>query len=143
MMKTTLSAAATIAATLLSTTAPAHAETTTLKLSHFFPTSIFLHTEFVQTWMDEIEACTNGDITFEVHAAGSALGDPNRQLDQARAGVVDVAIGHTGFPRGRFPRSSLIELPFLARSATANSLRSGALPTPTSSRSIPGSRSWA
>lgn len=115
----------TIAALALATTAltsvPAQAQDITLKLSHFFPTSIFLQTEFVDKWAENLSACTDGKVAVEVHGAGSALGDPNRQFDQARAGVVDVAFGHTGFPRGRFPRSSLIELPFVTGSSNANS----------------------
>lgn len=102
-------------------TAPTKAQEMTLKLSHFFPTSIFLHTEFIAKWAENLKECTGGKVDVEVHGAGSALGDPNRQFDQARAGVVDVAFGHTGFPRGRFPRSSIIEFPFLTGSANANS----------------------
>lgn len=117
----TKSAIAAAMAVTVGAVAPAQAEDVRLKLSHFFPTSIQLHTDFVQVWIDELAQCTGGEVTTEVHAAGSALGDANRQFDQARAGVVDIAVGHTGFPRGRFPRSSLIELPFLAKSGTANS----------------------
>ena len=119
IMKTRLTAA--LALGVCGISAPLHAENMTLKLSHFFPTTIFLHTEFIQKWSDNLTVCTDGKVNVEFHGAGSALGDPNRQFDQARAGVVDVAFGHTGFPRGRFPRSSIIELPFLTGSANANS----------------------
>lgn len=100
---------------------PGSAQEITLKLSHFFPSTIFLHTKFIAKWADDLKACTNGKVNVEFHTAGSALGNIARQYDQANAGVVDVAFGHAGFPLGRFPRTSLIELPFVAGSANANS----------------------
>lgn len=93
-----------------------------LKLSHFVPTTIGLHTEFMEPWARRLEACSDDEVVVEIHPAGSALGGATQQLDQARAGVVDFAFGHTGFPAGRFPRSGLMELPFLVPSATAGSL---------------------
>lgn len=93
----------------------------TLKMSHFVPTAIGLHTQFMEPWARDLESCSNGEVTVEIHPAGSALGNIAKQFDQARSGVVDVAFGHTGIPRGRFPRTSLIELPFLAKSANASS----------------------
>jgi len=93
-----------------------------LKLSHFVPTTIGLHTDFMEPWARRLEACSGGEVVVEIHAAGSALGGITQQLDQARAGVVDFSFGHTGFPAGRFPRSGLMELPFLVPSATAGSL---------------------
>lgn len=110
-----------LAAGLVAAAATAQAEIR-LKLSHFVPTTIGLHTDFLEPWARRLEACSGGEVVVEIHPAGSALGDINQQLDQARAGVVDFAFGHTGFPAGRFPRSGLVELPFLVPSATAGSL---------------------
>lgn len=93
-----------------------------LKMSHFVPTTIGLHTDFMEPWARELEACTNGEVSVEIHPAGSALGNIVQQFDQARAGVTDIAFGHTGFPAGRFPRSTLIELPFLVPDANAGSM---------------------
>lgn len=92
-----------------------------LKLSHFVPTAIGLHTEFMEPWARELEACTNGGVSVEIHPGGSAMGNIAKQFDQVRAGVVDIAFGHTGIPRGRFPRTSLIELPFVVKSSNASS----------------------
>lgn len=119
-MKYTLSAVA-LTAGLMMTGTSADAEIR-LKMSHFVPTTIGLHTDFMEPWARRLESCTGGEVVVEIHSAGSALGDVNNQLDQARAGVSDIAFGHTGFPAGRFPRSSLLELPFLVPSATAGSM---------------------
>lgn len=93
----------------------------TLKMSHFVPTTIGLHTQFMEPWARELESCSRGEVKIEIHPGGSALGNIARQYDQVHAGVTDIAFGHTGIPRGRFPRTSLIELPFMAKSANASS----------------------
>lgn len=117
-IRKTLAAALTLTAGFGAITASAE---TTLKMSHFVPTAIGLHTDFMEPWARELEDCSGGEVTVEIHPAGSALGNITKQYDQVRAGVTDIAFGHTGIPRGRFPRTSLIELPFMAKSANASS----------------------
>ncbi len=94
---------------------------TTLKVSHYLPAVHGIHTDFILPWTEDITACTNGEVQFEVFPAGSQLGNVARQQEQVMAGVVDVAFGLTGIPRGRFPRTSLIDIPFLTRDAGAAS----------------------
>ena len=52
-----------------------------------------------------------------LHAGNTAFGNINNQLDQVLAGVMDVALGLHGIPRGRFPRTGIIDMPFLTTSA--------------------------
>lgn len=94
---------------------------TTLKLSHYLPTAHGMHVDFIAPWMENVSKCSDGELKFEVFAAGSQLGNVTRQQEQVLAGVVDVALGLTGTPRGRFPRTSLIDMPFLTRDAGAAS----------------------
>lgn len=117
-LRTTIGATAALA--LWATAGAAQAQTV-LKLSHFTPTTIGLHTQFMEPWARQLEACTGGAVTVEIYPAGTALGNIANQFDQVRAGVVDVAFGHTGIPRGRFPRTSLVDLPFVTGSADATS----------------------
>ena len=90
---------------------------TTLKLSHFLPPVHGIHTDFLVPWTEAVTACTDGEVTFEIFPGGTQLGNVARQQEQVLAGVVDVAHGLTGIPRGRFPRTSLIDLPFLTDDA--------------------------
>ncbi len=94
---------------------------TTLRLSHFLPPVHGIHTDFIVPWTEAIEECTGGEVTFEVFPGGTQLGNVARQQEQVLAGVVDVAHGLTGIPRGRFPRTSLVDLPFLTDDAGAAS----------------------
>ena len=97
-----------------------HAEArTTLKISHFLPSVHGIHTDFIVPWTEQVSQCTNGEIEFEVFPAGTQLGNVARQQEQVMAGVVDIAHGLHGIPRGRFPRTSLIDIPFLTDDAGA------------------------
>ncbi|KKN22211.1 hypothetical protein LCGC14_0917510 [marine sediment metagenome] len=100
--------------------APLSAQTT-LKLSHFLPAVHGIHTDFIVPWTKQITECTGGEVQFEIYPGGTQLGNVAKQQEQVLAGVVDIAHGLNGIPRGRFPRTSLIELPFLTRDAGAAS----------------------
>ena len=93
----------------------------TLKLSHYLPPTHGLHTDFMEPWAREIEAKTQGAVSVQVSPGTSALGQAQNQLDQVRNGIVDVAFGICGLPRGRMARSTIIEMPFLVSRAGAGS----------------------
>ncbi|GGA27457.1 TRAP transporter substrate-binding protein [Neptunicoccus cionae] len=100
--------------------ATAQAETT-LKISHYLPAVHGLHKDFIKPWSEQITECTNGEVQFEIFPAGTQMGHVARQQEQVMAGVVDIAHGLHGIPRGRFPRTSLIDMPFLTDDAAAAS----------------------
>ncbi|WP_201496608.1 TRAP transporter substrate-binding protein [Rubrivivax sp. A210] len=93
----------------------------TLKVSHFVAPTHRLQSDLLLPWAKDIETRTQGAVTVQISAANSALGQAQNQLDQCLNGVVDVAYGLCGLPRGRMARSMLIELPFMAATAEAGS----------------------
>ncbi len=92
-----------------------------LKLSHYLPPAHGLHAEFMEPWAREVEAKTQGAVTIQVSPGTSALGQAQNQLDQVRNGIVDIAFGICGLPRGRMTRSTIVEMPMLVRKAEAGS----------------------
>jgi len=90
-----------------------------LKLSHYLPTSHGMHYDFMEPWARQLEERTGGAVKVEIFPAGTQLGNVAKQYDQVRAGVVDIAHGLHGIPSGRFPRTSIIDLPFITESADA------------------------
>lgn len=94
---------------------------TTLKLSHYLPPVHGIHTDFIVPWTEQVTQCTGGAVKFEIFPGGTQLGNVAKQQEQVLAGVVDIAHGLHGIPRGRFPRTSLIELPFMTDDAGAAS----------------------
>ncbi len=114
-MKTTLAAASLLA---LTAAAPALAETK-LTLSHYLPAVHGIHTDFIVPWTEQVTQCTGGEVTFDIFPGGTQKGNVAKQQEQVLAGVVDIAHGLSGIPRGRFNRTSLVEMPFLTRDAGA------------------------
>ena len=53
--------------------------------------------------------------------AARRLGGVGNQASQVRSGTVDIALGLRGAEGDKFPRTSIIELPFLVRDATSGS----------------------
>ena len=78
-----------------------------------------IHTDFIEPWTKQITECTGGEVTFEIFPGGTQKGNVAKQQEQVLAGVVDIAHGLSGIPRGRFNRTSLVEMPFLTRDAGA------------------------
>lgn len=93
----------------------------TLKLSHYLPPTHGLHTDFMEPWAREIEAKTQGAVAIQVSSGTTALGQAQNQLDQVRNGIVDIAFGICGLPRGRMTRSTIVEMPMLVTRAGAGS----------------------
>lgn len=93
-----------------------------LKMSLMFPPTHFIQTRAMEPWAKMIEQKTNGRVHFTIFSAGSALGDATKQFDQVRSGVVDVAVSIPAIPRGRHPRTTLMELPFTIKSSKAGTL---------------------
>ena len=79
-----------------------------LKISHYVPALHGLQTDFIEPWSKDIEKRTNGRVTFKIFAAASPLGKAENQLDQVQNGIVDIAFGLSGNPRGRLPRSIIV-----------------------------------
>lgn len=113
-MKTILTASA----LALIAAAPVMAETK-LTLSHYLPAVHGIHTDFIEPWTRQVSACTDGEVTFDIYPGGTQKGNVAKQQEQVLAGVVDIAHGLSGIPRGRFNRTSLVEMPFLTRDAGA------------------------
>ena len=108
---TLLAAAAALAA-------PAHAaDALELKFSTFVPPTHGFVTDVLQPLGKEIEKKSGGAVTVRVFAGNSPFGKVVNQADQVKQGVVDLAFGLNGIPRGRYPRTSIMEMPFVAESA--------------------------
>src|SRR6478672_10484870 len=94
-------------------------DTITLKLSHFVPPQHAFH-KWVLGWTQKIEKESGGRLKFEIYPNGQLVGPPNRQLDAARNGIVDIAWVLHGVTPGRYPMTELANLPFTFPGGTPN-----------------------
>ncbi len=88
-----------------------------LKLAHYLPTTNGIHTDFIEPWAKELEACTAGEVAVTIYPGGTQLGNIAKLYDETRMGVVDIAFGLSGVPGGRFERTRIAEMPFLFTSS--------------------------
>ncbi len=101
---------------------PASAQTTTLRLHHFLPAGSTFQQQVAEPWARDLAAATNGALRVEMFPSMTLGGAPPALYDQARDGVVDLIWTLPGNTPGRFPVVEVFELPFMAGSATTNSL---------------------
>lgn len=112
--------AAGLAAAVIARPAYAQAEVT-LKMSNYLPPMHGFTRDFMVPFGEELAERTGGKVEVEVLDATTAFGKIERQADQVRAGVVDIALGLNGIPRDRFVASSIMEMPFLVQNAGSGS----------------------
>jgi TRAP-type C4-dicarboxylate transport system substrate-binding protein len=111
----------TMLASAIGLSAAQAADTVKLKISSYLPASHPINAVFLDSWTKEVEQKSGGKVKFEMFTGGSAFGHVAKQMDQARAGVVDISVGLTGVPRGRLPRTLIVDMPFLVKTADAGS----------------------
>ena len=103
-------------------TGVAMAQEVTLRLHHFLPAQAMIPAKVITPWAKKIEADSNGRIKVQIFPAMQMGGSPTQLYDQARDGFVDISWAILGYMPGRFVKSDVFELPFLAgRSAEQSS----------------------
>jgi TRAP-type C4-dicarboxylate transport system substrate-binding protein len=96
------------------------AETIHLKMSSFTPPPHFMNKGVLEPWIEMVERETNGKVQIELYA-GSTLGKPQDQYDMAVKGIADITWGIMGYTPGRFPLSTVMDIPFMSPSAEIGS----------------------
>lgn len=109
----TLTAAAVAAPAVLRV---AHAQTPqlTLKLHHMLPPVAPGHRAFLAPWAEKVMKASEGRIKIDIFPSMQMGGTPPQLFDQARDGVADLIWTVQGYTSGRFPKTEVFELPFIA-----------------------------
>lgn len=95
------------------------AETVELSLAHAWATTHLVHVE-LQKWVDEVYEATDGRVKITIYSGG-ALAGAVELYDALATGVADMAWFLQGYTPGKFPMTSVIELPFTAPDCIAGS----------------------
>ena len=83
-----------------------------LRLAHGFSAAHGLHTEFLQPWARELEQ--RAGVRVVVHDGKSALGAAQGMLERLIDGKVDIVHATQSDYHGTFPRTGILEIPFVA-----------------------------
>ena len=92
-----------------------------LKLSQFLGPQSFFQQDFARPWAQALEARTQGRVKVELYDGSTPFGGVTNQASQVKAGTIDIALGLRGAEGDRFPRTSVIELPFMVPDALRGS----------------------
>jgi len=96
--------------------AETNSEPIELTISHFVSPKHGQHTDVFEPFAEEVKSLTDGRVTVNIFP-GAALGAATAHYDLATNGVADITYAIQGYTPGKFPLSSVVELPFVARNA--------------------------
>lgn len=119
MNKRLLLKSAAVAAALALMPTMASAQEVTLRLHQFLPPPAPVPAQILKPWSKNVEGASDGRIKIEHFDAMALGGRPPELMDQARDGVVDIAMTVVGYTPGRFPRTEVFELPFMMTNPVA------------------------
>ncbi|SIO54249.1 TRAP-type C4-dicarboxylate transport system, substrate-binding protein [Rhodovulum sp. ES.010] len=91
----------------------AWAQDYTFKLHHFLSAKAPSHTEMLVPWARAVEENSGGKVKIEIFPAMTLGGRPPELINQVRDGVVDIIWTVNGYTPGLFPRTEVVELPFV------------------------------
>ena len=92
------------------------AQTVELKLAHFMPPVHIQHQKNFEPFAEKVAKLSEGKVTVKVYPGGT-LGGPKQLYDACVNGITDISFVIPSYETGRFPRSSVFELPSLFDSA--------------------------
>jgi len=97
------------------------AQEVVLKIHHFLPPQATIQVQFFTPWCDKLGKESGGRIKCQIYPAMQLGGTPPQLFDQARDGVADIVWTLPTYQAGRFLKSEVFELPFMAKSAESGS----------------------
>jgi len=99
----------------------AHAQEVVLKLHHFLAPQATIQALVFNPWCEKIGKESGGRIKCQIYPAMQLGGTPPQLFDQARDGVADIIWTIPTYQAGRFIKSEVFELPFMAKNAESGS----------------------
>ena len=93
--------------------AGATAQEYTFQLHHFLGAQSPAQTEMLEPWARQVEENSGGQVAIEIFPNMTLGGRPPELIQQVRDGVVDLVWTVNGYTPGLFPRTEVMELPFV------------------------------
>lgn len=97
------------------------AQDVVLRIHHFLPPAATIQAKFFTPWCEKIGKESNGRLKCQLYPAMQLGGTPPQLFDQARDGVADIVWSLPTYQAGRFIKSEVFEIPFMAKSAESGS----------------------
>ncbi len=94
----------------------AEAQTIELKMAHFMSPMHIQHQKSFVPFANNVEKLSDGKVKIKIFSGG-ALGGPTQLPDAVKTGITDIAFIIPSYTTGRFPRISVLDLPFICDNA--------------------------
>jgi len=102
--------------------ADAYAQKTILRAASFLPARSSTVVYGLIPFMERFNKAVGDEVKIQGYYGGSLGRNPKKQADLVKDGVADIAQLVPGYTPGQFPGTSVMELPFLIRSALEGSV---------------------
>lgn len=112
---------AALALGLTAATGARAADPVVLKVAHFLPATSSAQINLIQPWCDRIAQESGQRLVCQFYPAMQLGGTPAQLFDQAKDGVADIVWTVPTYAAGRFVKSEVFELPWIAVKAEAGS----------------------
>ncbi len=99
----------------------ASAQQVVLKVHHFLPSTSSSQVKLIQPWCDKVNKESKDRIKCQIYPSMQLGGTPPQLMDQVRDGVADIVWSVPTYAAGRFSKSEVFELPFMAATAKSGS----------------------
>jgi TRAP-type C4-dicarboxylate transport system substrate-binding protein len=96
-------------------------DTVVLKVEHFLPSTSNFHQQVLLPWCEKIKKESGGKMVCQIYPSMQLGGTPAQLLDQVRDGIADIAWTLPTYQAGRFTKSEVFELPFIAKTSEKGS----------------------
>lgn len=106
---------------LAGATSGVHAQQIMLKVHHFLPSTSNAQVNLIQPWCDKVNKESKDRLKCQIYPAMQLGGTPAQLFDQMRDGVADIVWTVPTYSAGRFTKSEVFELPFIAHTAKGGS----------------------
>ena len=97
------------------------AQDVVLKIHHFLPPQAPVQALVFNPWCEKVGKESGGRIKCQIYPSMQLGGTPPQLFDQARDGVADIIWTVPTYQAGRFIKSEVFELPFMARNSEVGS----------------------
>jgi TRAP-type C4-dicarboxylate transport system substrate-binding protein len=96
-------------------------EPVTLKFGFPAPATSYVNTDGMTPWIHDVEKASGGTLKIELFA-GPTLGTFRNIYERTLAGVAQISFGTFGAYASLFPRTQVVEMPFLSNNTRASSV---------------------
>lgn len=93
------------------------ADSTTLRIAHFWPAGSEINKDLVEAWAKTVEEESNGTLRVQ-NFPSQTLSSADDTYNATTQGIADIGLTVQGYTAGRFPLTQIVELPGVSTSAT-------------------------